>query len=261
MPASALWLLPTLVSSGDVLEITSITGAGNDGALIRWQCPSGLTFFTGACLPNSGATDGGDPLPSVFHMRILYLIDGTYYDAMAGQFTVPGGIANKEVDLLVNDAALADNSGSYQFEVCVTNNAALSWSHHFTGNDLINHWTLYDDGTYGPRGLWTFPQFVSITDPVSSPDQWLYIYLNPPPGTYFSYGVDLTTHQDAGVTGFVRIRNGTNGNGSDLASSGLNQLGLLFTQVDPPTILIGAVNSGSWLIDGVTLTGAGSDPF
>jgi len=131
MPASQLWLLPTIVNTGDVIDLQTVTGAGNDGTVSPWLCPDGTTFFAGGCIGGTGGADGGDPLPTVNHMRLIYLIDGTYYDAMAGPFTVPGGVVNQQVNLLVNDSVLSDNSGSYQFKACVTNNQSASFNHVF----------------------------------------------------------------------------------------------------------------------------------
>jgi len=130
-PASQLWLLPTIVNTGDVIDLQIVTGAGNDGTVSPWFCPDGTTFFAGGCIGGTGGLDGGDPLPTVNHMRLIYLIDGTYYDAMAGPFTVPSGVISQQVSLLVNDSVLSDNSGSYQFKVCVTNNQSASFNHVF----------------------------------------------------------------------------------------------------------------------------------
>ena len=131
MAANSKWLLPAPVSSGDVLDLTNATGAGNDGTISPWQCPDGSTYFGGICIPATGGVSGGDPEPSVYHMRLLYVIAGNYYDAMAGPFTVPGGITGEQVEVQVNDDVISDNAGSYRFKVCVTNNQAGSFSHLF----------------------------------------------------------------------------------------------------------------------------------
>jgi hypothetical protein len=131
MAASNKWLLPTVVSSGDVLTLSDATGSGNDGTLSPWECPDGSTFFAGLCVPGTGGTSGGDPLNSVNHMRLLYNIDGTFYDAMAGPLTVPGGVTAAQVYVQVNDSDITDNAGSYRFKVCRTNNQAATWSHVF----------------------------------------------------------------------------------------------------------------------------------
>jgi len=129
--ANSLWLAPVVVSTGDVVELTSAAGAGYDASgSLRWYCPNGQTFYAGACV-GSPATDAGDPLNTVGHMRLIWSIDGTYYDAMAGPVTVPSGVSSAQAILQVNDPVLPDNSGTYTIEVCVTNNQAGSWSSTF----------------------------------------------------------------------------------------------------------------------------------
>lgn len=130
LQANGSWVLPTVVSAGDVLEVSNATGASQDGTVSPWRCPNGQTFFAGQCV-GAGGTSGTDPLPSANHMRLIYIIDGTAYDAMAGAVTVPGGVSSAEVTLQVNDSTLTDNSGSYQFQVCATNNQSGSWSSTF----------------------------------------------------------------------------------------------------------------------------------
>jgi hypothetical protein len=100
-----------------------------------------------------------------------------------------------------------------------------------------------------------------VVDPVESPDQWLYLYINPPSGTYLSYEVDASSIFGRSYGSLIRIRDGTNGNGSDIVASGTDTRLLTSTQANPSTILIGVVNNGSWLIDGITLAGQGADPF
>jgi hypothetical protein len=146
MPASGQWYLPTIVSTGDQLDLQNATGAGSDGG-VSWLCPSGNVFFAGACIGGTGTTFGGDPLNTVFRMRLIYLIDGVYYDAMAGPFTVPGGILNKPVIVQVNDDPIGDNFGSYQFKVCVTNNGSGIFSHTFNFVTGDGGWLLIHSTT------------------------------------------------------------------------------------------------------------------
>jgi len=125
LQANSLWLLPTNVSTGDVLSLQAVTGAGNDGGNTTWYCPNGQPFLLGLCA-GSGGPITGDPLNTVNHMRLLWKINTTYYDAMAGDFTIPAGFANATAILQVNDSALANNSGSYKFRVCSTNNQGVA---------------------------------------------------------------------------------------------------------------------------------------
>lgn len=127
LQANGLWLLPTIVNTGDVIELTNAIGAGNDGTVSPWRCPDGSTFFGGACIGGTGGTSGSDPAPAVNHMRLLFNIAGAWFDAMGGPVTIPAAVSNAQVFVQVNDSALGTNAGSYEFDVCVTNNAATGW--------------------------------------------------------------------------------------------------------------------------------------
>lgn len=168
LDAKGLWLAPVVVSTGDVLEVQNATGAGYDGSVsLRWYCPTGQTFFAGSCV-NVPQTDPGDPLNTVGHMRLIWNIAGVFYDAMAGPVTVPGGVTDAQAILQVNDPVLADNSGTYQFSVCVTNNGAATWSSDFnfvlspySGIVTISfgHWTAgsgVEGDNNGANQLFTF---------------------------------------------------------------------------------------------------------
>jgi hypothetical protein len=159
--------VPTIVNSGDVVELTDATGSGQDGTISPWKCPNGQTFFAGAC-DGIGGPSGSDPLPSVDHMKLIFNIDGTYYDAMSGPVTVPGGVANAQVTVQVNDSTLTDNSGSYNFNVCVTNNAQGSFVHNFDFLVSPGPWKIGGRPTGNPTGNtnWIPGQgFVSVADP------------------------------------------------------------------------------------------------
>lgn len=123
--ANSMWLLPTNVSTGDILSLQEATGAGQDGNVSPWKCPNGQSFVLGQCVGIAG-NSSGDPLNTVPHMRLLWKINNTYYDAMAGDLTVPAGFSGATVVLQVNDDPIADNVGSYTFKACVTNNQSVT---------------------------------------------------------------------------------------------------------------------------------------
>jgi hypothetical protein len=146
LDASGLWLAPVAVSTGDVIELSSASGAGNDGVTGLWRCPDGSQFFAGACV-GYPVLDGGDPLPGTARMRLIWNIDGTFYDAMAGPITVPSGVSNAQAVLQVNDDVLAGNSGTYAIKVCVTNNATETWDH--TWNLLFEPGPFHIESGFG----------------------------------------------------------------------------------------------------------------
>lgn len=167
MAANNQWLLPTSVSTGDVLDLTNANGATNDGGLPDWRCPNGQQFFLGACVGGT-KTDGGDPLPSDPHLSLIVNIDGTFYPSSAFPITVPGGVSSATVFFQVNDSGLSNNSGSLTFDVCVTNNATASWTHTFDFTVSDGGWvpTTVDVGPaaiYVPGVGWDHADFQSPT--------------------------------------------------------------------------------------------------
>lgn len=129
MTASNKWLLPTLVNAGDVIQVTNAKGAASDGT-VSWFCPNGALFQLGACF-GSGSTSGGDPLNTQPHMTLIAKINGVYYNVYNTTLTVPGGVSAAAVEFQVNDSSLSDNYGDLTWDVCITNNAAATWTHTF----------------------------------------------------------------------------------------------------------------------------------
>lgn len=123
------WILPTVVSTGDTINIPDPTGAADDGGG-TWYCPDGQLFFAGNCVGLPTVT-GTDPAVAAPHMVIVANIGGTFYNVTGGVFTVPGGISNQPVVLQVNDSTLSDNNGEYTFDVEVCNNQAGAWTSIF----------------------------------------------------------------------------------------------------------------------------------
>lgn len=164
MTASNKWLLPTLVNAGDVIQITNAKGAASDGTVV-WYCPNGAVFQLGACF-GSGSTSGGDPLNTSPHMTLLAKINGVYYNVYNTSLTVPGGVSAASVEFQVNDSNLADNYGDLTWDVCITNNAAATWTHTFDytvtdGAFAPISVTVGVPGIYTPGVGWTHGDFQS----------------------------------------------------------------------------------------------------
>jgi hypothetical protein len=159
-PGNGMALLPTNVSTGDVILIENPSGAWFDGnEFVNWTCPNGWRFFAGTCIyaPNY---DSLDPLPLVLDMCLIAQIGGTYYNVfnsdLAGNpqpFTVPAGHTNDPVTFLPNDHVPSGNAGEISFCVKVTNNSSLSWSHDF---DLTvgSYPSVFDVTACGEPAVW-----------------------------------------------------------------------------------------------------------
>lgn len=146
LSANSEALVPVTVSDGDTLEFTNLSGAGWDGVTAGlWTCPDGGLFFAGACV-GGAITSGSDPDPSLNHMGVIVRIDGAYYPAYGGLFTVPGGVSNAQVYVQVNDDNLSDNAGSYSFDVEVCNAAPTTFEHEFNFLTSDGGWVANNPG-------------------------------------------------------------------------------------------------------------------
>lgn len=154
--ANALYLSGVQVSTGDVITVTGLSGAWNDGGTLTWYCPTGFVYAAGICdgfLP--APVTGTDPLVASKHM-ILIAFDGTNYYNATAPFTINPGVALQNLTFQANDSALANNSGDVlaHVEVCksVTPPAA----------DGV-YWASIDNvGTY-PYPVWTHIPYGVLT--------------------------------------------------------------------------------------------------
>lgn len=127
LPGNGIWLLPTIVSTGDTIEITGAGGAAYNGRSVTWHCPGGDQFFAGFCTGVT-FTNAGTPMPSVPEGKIIANIGGTFYDVQGSAFTVPGGISNAQVTFQMNSADITINAGQFDFDAQVCNNQAGAWT-------------------------------------------------------------------------------------------------------------------------------------
>lgn len=153
MGASSGWYVPTVVNTGDTVELVDANGTWNDGGELAWRCFDGGVFFAGA---NTGvkAFDGGDPMPAVPHMAMIASIDGTFYDLTSGPITVSGGVSNGQVIIQPNDSVISNNQGSMEFDIKVCNNEAAPWCTTRIFGTSPAPWTSYSDGLFTDLGVW-----------------------------------------------------------------------------------------------------------
>lgn len=139
-------LIPTVVNTGDTIDLSNLAGAWYSGS-VSWHCPDGGIFFV-AC---TGAEEfsGSSQMPAVPVGRVIALIDGTYYDILGSTFTVPGGIINQQITLLMNTDTPSTASGSITLDAQVCNNQAAAFTHTFDLAISPAGWTVRD------QGFWT----------------------------------------------------------------------------------------------------------
>lgn len=125
-------ILPTVVNTGDTLSVESINGAWNDTTNegFIWRTGDGLYYFLGAGQVGTEVYFGTDPVPTSPHMSLIAYIDGNFYGLYpGGGLTVPAGIVNQQVSIMVNtDAAAADMNGQVCFVINVVNNQGALWT-------------------------------------------------------------------------------------------------------------------------------------
>jgi len=280
-PASTQWLLPTIVNTGDTLEVSNLSGVTNDGGSLDWRCPDGDLFFAGAC---AGSTflNGTDPLPTVPHMRVIAQIGTSFYDVINGVFTVPSGITNAQVSFQVNDDPISNDQGQIAFDVNVCNNASAAWSHtfNFTANDGGFQNIVYPSGnptaTWVATSGWEANQCTVISSVSVYTILALFRDFAPSTVTGFSMTYDAVLGANpAGDTTRVSLRNGGGDNfiineaprnGSGLTDSWTGSISGVTTLLIFP-IFAFADGGGSCdttpeiTLTSITISGVGTDPF
>lgn len=107
------YVLPNVVNTGDTITLSNWRGGATDwgSASVFWICPSGTAYALGACsdVARVNTTYGTDPLQTAPHLAVIAQIGSTYYDVWSsssgitpGTFTVPAGIVNQPLRLLMN---------------------------------------------------------------------------------------------------------------------------------------------------------------
>lgn len=131
------WLCPIPVGPNYRITTSNATGGAFDGALVAWNCPNGDTYALGGCIPDSADTEAGDPINTVFHMRLVMQYDGDFYDAYNLEHAVSSSLSGLvDLEFQVNDSTLNDNSGDYQFDLEICNFGLCEPS--FTPEDKMN---------------------------------------------------------------------------------------------------------------------------
>ena len=148
-----LQLIPTIVSTGDTIEIMSATGASTQDGL-DWQCPDGEIYFAGACV-GGGITDASAYVPTANIGKPVLFLNGSYYDLVIGTpFTVPSGITNKAPMLILNYVPSNTVSGQVECNVQVCNNAVARFTHHFNLRTAPGPFIIDDQGG-NSNAAWT----------------------------------------------------------------------------------------------------------
>jgi len=144
------WQLPFNVQDGDTITVSEIEGAWSDGT-INWNCAEGWPFILNTCVHSSRGHAEGDPDETDYHMQLIGNVNGVYFPATEGPYTLPGGTGVQVLRFQANDGDLSDNRGTMRFTVCVENGEAppvSDWCYiyDFTLSDY--GWEIYVAGGY-----------------------------------------------------------------------------------------------------------------
>jgi hypothetical protein len=153
LQANQRLLLPVGVQGGNRITVTGQAGGASDGTS-SWNCPDGTPYILGACIGSAGHA-GGDPSPVAYHMALLALVDGIYYDVSTdgSGFLVPDGTVLTSLEFVVNDDDISNNSGSYSFTVEVCNTPTATWTHDFDFTVSDGNWTAYVNNAVYSAGV------------------------------------------------------------------------------------------------------------
>lgn len=169
LDAANLWLCPITVGDGDTVQIESAAGGWTDQNIIGsgWSCPEGTLYALGMCGAPNG-TDGGDPIPSISHMRLVagWGLTPVYHDAFNQTITIPNGTGDVDFWLQANDGVLGDNAGSITAKVTICKGAGWSHVFDFTSGDA-HGWVVRSDLTPGATcgaGGWTMDFYAPGTN-------------------------------------------------------------------------------------------------
>lgn len=173
MPANSLYLLPTSVSTGDTITITNPSGAANDGGETVWRTPTGGQFVAGVDI-GGYAYNAGDPQPATPHMALILKIGSSYYSFAAFAFSVPAGIANQPIILQVNDSAIANDYGGFNFDVEVCNNQAAAWTRDYNFAVSPDGWFVDTTPRGAPWGQYAGAYFQTVCQLVYVGDSGYY---------------------------------------------------------------------------------------
>lgn len=246
-------LIPTIVSSGDTIELSNLAGAWYGGS-VTWYCPDGSVFF----IDCSSATNlnGGSQIPGSPIGRVIALINGTYYDILGSAFTVPGGITNAQVTLLMNTDTPSTASGSVALDATVCNNQTARWSHFFdftvTTGPFVPNAAL--EGTWSPGigftsqfdGGSTDEVFIKATMPAGLYDKATWTYTATDTGTGYIGTPTIFDTLSVAPGDPPHVWNGPLVAGNEL---------------DLEILKTGTGSGGHFILTGLLLEGPGSDPF
>lgn len=180
------WIAPNVMNSGDTLLLSNWQGGATDLGLLNtvWICPSGTAYQFGGCSDTirSDTIYGTDPLQTAPHLAVIGQIGNTYYDIWnsasgitPAEFTVPAGVVNQPLRLLMNlgPAVGLVATGEMWGEITICNKQQWCFLSDF--RDSLGSWVIDIGHRVANEGI--------RPDPTGYPNQQgTYVRLNIPSG-------------------------------------------------------------------------------
>lgn len=263
LPANSAWLCPFPVSETWTILVENVTGGWADGSGL-WFCPDGGDYILGTC-GSPGSHESGDPLnPGSFHMALVGNFGSTWFDPLAGLYTVPIGTSTTDFTLQANDGTLSDNYGQIEFDVTVCSSAP--WCRHFDFTTSDGGWQAVNAGgtdfaVYSTGVGWTSIYNHAGSNTTETRIVKTFSTIN---FTLLEFIFEFDT--TSGVSTHNVFADSNSFTGSDSIGSGSGQTLDQVVDLDGHTSLRGDLakassGGGSIIITGVTVRGTGDNPF
>lgn len=147
------WICPVPIKGYYTIQVEDCRGGWTPDPTHYWYCPSGETYTFGGCAAGTGATDSGDPLNTVNHMRLVGNYGTTWIDLFDEFYIVPGSVTtDQQLYIQANDSDISNNLGSVTFHITICQS---TWTHVFN--------FLSSDGGFSPivSGYYTRARYVA----------------------------------------------------------------------------------------------------
>lgn len=135
LSANQKWICPVPINGNYTITVEECKGGWTPDPTHYWYCPSGETYTLGGCGSGTGATDSGDPLNTVNHMRLVGYYGSTWIDLFNTTYLVPSSVTtDQQLYLQANDSDISNNLGSVTFHITICH---ATWEHvwDFTVSD------------------------------------------------------------------------------------------------------------------------------
>lgn len=277
------WLLPVPVSTGDQITVTNADGTWwtpLDLGIAR--CPDGLIMFAGACVDGTAHTEPTDPLPTANHDNLI-ASDGSHFydcgiaaDGSAAVFTIGSGVLNANLLILMNTPD-SSGFGSVKFDIAVCKAASTTWTHTFdfetstgplvivpTGGQLMGHWVAGSGWVFDTVG--GLPQTlrgIEFNLPMAARDlSSIAIRLNYANGLNDGNASIPLQSMDTNVGLVFQHISGSGPTGTNITiTTAITQNAVTNIHCELFTDDTFLTPTGSVTLRGMTISGAGSDPF